>query len=94
MRFILVRPTAFEAHLAFCSSLAPTGSASSCRGGFWKYWSRVHFHRPIYFYHLGLTSLSPKEVKMKEDLYVCYKGIEYEEGFGSCEVFSFQQKKR
>lgn len=84
----------FEAHLDSCSYLVPVGDARSCRGGFHKYLFKVHFHRPIPFYHSRSNFLSPEEVKMNDDSHALYQGIEYEQGFSPNEVFSFQQKKR
>lgn len=53
----------------------------------------VHFHQHVPSYHFGLPPLSPKEVKMKKDLYVWYQGTGYEEGFGLGKVLSFQKNK-
>lgn len=89
-----MKPVTSEAHMAFCSSLDPTGGSCFCRGDFQKYWSIVYFYHPIPPYHSGPTSLSFGELKMKEDLHVSCQGIGYEEGFGLSEVFFFQHKKR
>lgn len=48
---------------------------------FLKYWSQVHFRRPLSSYHTRLIHLSSDEVKMKEDLYAWYQGLRYKEGF-------------
>lgn len=79
--------------MAFNSSSDPMGNSRSCRSGLQKYCSKAHFYWLVPFYHSWSTSLSFKEVKMKEDWQAWYQAIGYVEGSGPSEVLSFQWKK-
>lgn len=41
-----------------------------------------------------MDSLTPKEIKMKEDLHALYEGLQYEKGFGPFEVKPSMQRKQ
>lgn len=93
-RFILVRRISHTYHIFFCLSSVSAVCTNSYISGFYKYWSRAYFHRPLPSYHFVITLLSSEEMKIKEDMCSWYQGLDYEEGFGPVEVLFIQQKKR